>query len=268
MMIFQRGDNKMGTDIHSIAQVRRNGSWETVAIGVCGDPRSYNTFAMLADVRIGRGFAGIKTSDGFPYIHEPRGLPADLKEPTRMSQVEVDSDDSDDEDDDNDDDNSVRVNKDHLVAAWDWDGNEVAIESEKASRVRYLKEDSSRMWLGDHSHSWCTLTELNTFVENVVKSYTVKLCGYVHYQEYCQAKQEGRSFSGWCGNVYGPSIVKVHEKDLPSYVGPEPTDVFAEWEKPALEASWLSEIVAALELVRTRCGVSADDVRFVYGFDS
>lgn len=242
----------MGTDIHSIAQVRRNGSWETVAIGVCGDPRSYNTFAMLADVRNGRGFAGIKTSDGFPYIHKPRGLPADLKEPTR----------------DNDDDNSVRVNKDHLVAAWDRDGNEVAIESEKASRVRYLKEDSSRMWLGDHSHSWCTLTELNTFVENVVKTYTVKLCGYVHYQEYCQAKQEGRSFSGWCDDVHGPSIVKVHEKDLPSYVGPEPTYVFAEWEKPALEASWLSEIVAALELVRTRCGVSADDVRFVYGFDS
>ena len=146
--------------------------------------------------------------------------------------------------------------------------NEVAIESEKASRVRYLKEDSSRMWLGDHSHSWCTLTELNTFVENVVKTYTVKLCGYVHYQEYCQAKQEGRSFSGWCDDVHGPSIVKVHEKDLPSYVGPEPTYVFAEWEKPALEASWLSEIVAALELVRTRCGVSADDVRFVYGFDS
>ena len=122
------------------------------------------------------------------------------------------------------------------------------------------------MWLGDHSHSWCTLTELNTFVENVVKTYTVKLCGYVDYQEYCQAKQEGRSFSDWCGDVHGPSIVKVHEKDLPSYTGPEPTNVFAEWEKPALEASWLSEIVAALELVRTRCGVSADDVRFVYGF--
>ena len=151
-LIFQRGDDKMETDIHSIAQVRRNGSWETVAISVCGDPRSYNTFAMLADVRNGRGFAGIKTSDGFPYIHKPRGLPADLKEPTRMSLVKVDSDDSDNEDDDNDDDNSVRVNKDHLVAAWDRDGNEVAIESEKASRVRYLKEDSSRMWLGDHSH--------------------------------------------------------------------------------------------------------------------
>ena len=52
------------------------------------------------------------------------------------------------------------------------------------------------------------------------------------------------------------------------YSGPEPTDIFAEWEKPALEASWLNEIVTALELVRTRCGVSAEDVRFVYGFDS
>ena len=260
----------MGTDIHSIAQMRRNGSWETVAIGVCGDPRSYNTFAMLANVRNGRGFAGIKTSDGFPYIHEPRGLPADLKAPTRMSLVEVNSNDSDDDEDDvdSDDETHIRVRKDCLVAAWNWNGKEVSLDSQEARRVYYLDEDSSKMWLGDHSHSWCTLTELNTFVENVVKPYTVRLCGYVNYQEYCQAKQEGRSFSGWCGDVHGPSIVKVHEKDLPSYTGPEPTNVFAEWEKPAIEASWLSEIVAALELVRTRCGVSADDVRFVYGFDS
>ena len=259
----------MGTDIHSIAQVCRDGSWVTVAIGIYGDPRSYNTFAMLANVRNGRGFAGIRTSDGFPYIHEPRGLPADLKEPSRMSLAEVDNfDDDESGDEDDGDDNDVCVNKDRLVAAWDWDGNEVAIESEKASRVRYLKEDSSRMWLGDHSHSWCTLTELSTFVENVVKPYTVKLCGYVDYPEYRQAQQEGRNFSSWCGDVSGPSVVKVYEEDLPSYIGPEPTHIFAEWERPALDASRLSEIVAALELVRTRCGVSADDVRFVYGFDS
>lgn len=264
----------MGTDIHSIAQVCRDGSWVTVAIGIYGDPRSYNTFAMLANVRNGRGFAGIKTSDGFPYIHEPRGLPADLKEPSHMSLVEVEESgdnvdgDDDEEADDNDDDNSVLINKDHLVAAWDWYGNEVAIESEKASRVRYLKEDSSRMWLGDHSHSWCTLTELSTFVENVVKPYTVKLCGYVDYPEYRQAKQEDRNFSSWCGDVGGPRVVKVYEEDLPSYIGPEPTHIFAGWERPALDASKLSEIVAALELVRTRCGVSADDVRFVFGFDN
>ncbi len=86
----------MGTDIHSIVQVRKAaerfrllgindappaapGEWVTVGVAVAGDPRSYNTFAMLADVRNGRGFAGIKTSDGFPVIHEPRGLPSDLE---------------------------------------------------------------------------------------------------------------------------------------------------------------------------------------------
>ena len=69
----------MGTDIHSIAQVNRDGRWQTVAVGIDGDRRSYNTFAMLADVRNGYGFAGCRTSTGFPVIHEPRGLPEDLK---------------------------------------------------------------------------------------------------------------------------------------------------------------------------------------------
>ncbi len=239
----------MGTDIHSIAQVRRNGVWETVAIGICGDPRSYNTFAMLANVRNGRGFAGIKTSDGFPFIHEPRGLPSDLKDP---SLVEVD----------------IYVRKDSLVAAWDWDGKLVAVDSTETRRTRYLNDDGGRMWLGDHSHSWCSLSELIAFVETVAKTSTVKLCGYVDYAEYQKAKAEGRDFSGWCGDVSGPSIVKVHEKDLPSWEGWEPTHVFAEWEKPVLDASWLQEIVVALQTVQSRCGVSAEDVRFVYGFDS
>ena len=69
----------MGTDIHSIAQVKRDGRWTTVAIGIDGDQRSYNTFAMLANVRNGYGFAGCRTSTGFPVIHEQRGLPEDLK---------------------------------------------------------------------------------------------------------------------------------------------------------------------------------------------
>ena len=69
----------MGTDIHSIAQVNRDGRWQTVAVGIDGDRRSYNTFAMLADVRNGYGFAGCRTSTGFPVIHEQRGLPEDLK---------------------------------------------------------------------------------------------------------------------------------------------------------------------------------------------
>lgn len=37
--------------------------------------RNYNLFAILADVRNGRGFAGVKTGEGFNSIDDPRGLP-------------------------------------------------------------------------------------------------------------------------------------------------------------------------------------------------
>jgi hypothetical protein len=40
--------------------------------------RNYNLFAMLADVRNGRGFAGIKTGEGFTPIAGPKGLPPDV----------------------------------------------------------------------------------------------------------------------------------------------------------------------------------------------
>ncbi len=40
--------------------------------------RNYCFFAILADVRNGRGFAGISTGDGFNPISEPRGLPENV----------------------------------------------------------------------------------------------------------------------------------------------------------------------------------------------
>jgi len=40
--------------------------------------RNYCFFSILADVRNGRGFAGVDTGDGFNPISEPRGLPEDV----------------------------------------------------------------------------------------------------------------------------------------------------------------------------------------------
>lgn len=39
--------------------------------------RNYNLFAILANVRNGRGFTGVKTGDEFNIISEPRGIPDD-----------------------------------------------------------------------------------------------------------------------------------------------------------------------------------------------
>ncbi len=44
------------------------------------DGRNYNLFAILADVRNGRGFAGVRTGEGFNPISEPKGLPEDMSE--------------------------------------------------------------------------------------------------------------------------------------------------------------------------------------------
>jgi hypothetical protein len=40
--------------------------------------RNYNLFAILANVRNGHGFAGVKTGEGFNPIAPPRGLPHDI----------------------------------------------------------------------------------------------------------------------------------------------------------------------------------------------
>ena len=230
----------MGTDIHSIAQVNRDGRWQTVAVGIDGDQRSYNTFAMLADVRNGYGFAGCRTSTGFPVIHEQRGLPEDLK---------------------TNEDNGLLINKTDLVCAWDWGGNEIPIDSPDARRVKYLDEEP--MYLGDHSFSWCTLTELRTFIENVAKKTETRIVGIVDLAAYNLHKQTCQRYTNWCGMVSGPGIVV--ESDPP---GPRATHVQTSWPVNAAESSRLCKIEAALSLVAERTGAAPESIRFVYGFDS
>jgi hypothetical protein len=77
----------MGCDIHFYVEQKRDGKWTAVGEFVKDedgymrggesfyDGRNYNLFAILADVRNGRGFAGIKTGKGFNPISQPRGIP-------------------------------------------------------------------------------------------------------------------------------------------------------------------------------------------------
>lgn len=95
----------MGTDIHTHIEIREGGQWYhynwrneyVTGEGEYGpkydwerlfeDPlwigRSYDLFAILADVRNGYGFAGVPINSGFDVIDEPRGLPHDASEQTR-----------------------------------------------------------------------------------------------------------------------------------------------------------------------------------------
>lgn len=77
----------MGTDIHMIVEVHDGGAWRLAVREGWGD-RSYDVFAMLADVRNGYGFAGCVTGSGFVVAHEQRGLPADLSDEARRDSGE------------------------------------------------------------------------------------------------------------------------------------------------------------------------------------
>lgn len=74
----------MGCDIHSIVQIGEKNydsnkiEWRTVEARLNGDPRDYDYFGILANVRNGRGFAGLKTGEGFESISEPKGFPKGL----------------------------------------------------------------------------------------------------------------------------------------------------------------------------------------------
>ena len=84
----------MGCDIHMTVEVLKKGKWTPVKQPKPATDslevqwyrpeswnwdfgRNYDSFAILANVRNGRGFAGIKTGSGFKPISEPRGLPED-----------------------------------------------------------------------------------------------------------------------------------------------------------------------------------------------
>jgi len=90
----------MGCDIHLFHEVRTpGGAWESadhwepdeddpLRLTVPYDKalyrgRNYDLFAILADVRNGRGFAGARTGSGFQPISSPRGLPPDVDERIR-----------------------------------------------------------------------------------------------------------------------------------------------------------------------------------------
>lgn len=73
----------MGTDIHMVVEVKKDGKWEYADVPGWDD-RVYDVFAMLADVRNGFGFAGCVTGSGFKVIAPQRGVPEDASEKARQ----------------------------------------------------------------------------------------------------------------------------------------------------------------------------------------
>lgn len=120
----------MGTDIHAVFQVQRDGRWHDVA-SEWEQWRNYELFAWLGNVRNGFGFAGVETFVPIEPLSDNRGLPLDFE----------------------------RCPDDDM-------SHPMSLEAFDPQRRKYLgnedklDDDRHLMWMGDHSHSWLFLDEI------------------------------------------------------------------------------------------------------------
>ena len=150
----------MGCDIHIFAEKKVHNNW--VKIGnvfpnsyydpnecvseynseLTDSPyqgRNYDLFSVLADVRNGRGFAGVKTGEGFVPISAPKGLPEDISQ-----EVKVLSDDW------GDDGHSHSFFTLEELQSYDW--NQITV---RQGVITYNEFDKLKTDSNSQPSSWC-----------------------------------------------------------------------------------------------------------------
>ena len=223
----------MGTDIHGVFQ-RQNPetkAWEDIPHNFRME-RHYQLFAVLADVRNGTGFAGVKTGERVTPIAEPRGYPEDF-----------------------------------VHACFCPDHGEVCDDRHPITTIEVIDprrreyyEDPRPMniWMGDHSHSWLTADEMLAWL---AAAPIVTKTGIIERSQY-EAWDGESAPSDWCGGIWGANIVVVHDNKVERDTHPNWTHIHIEW--PSNLQQELAYFFDEVKRLKDEHGT----VRFVFGFDS
>lgn len=181
----------MGTDIHGVFQRHdaATDKWVDVPSNYEQD-RHYQLFAVLAGVRNGFGFAGVKTGDPVEPIADRRGLPDDF----------------------------VMDGDAHPIASLDF--------MDPGRRKYHGDDEPLEVWMGDHSHSWLTGEEILAWAE---KAPTVTKTGYLTREVYANWDGKSAPES-YCGDSWGLSIVKINDNEVERRETPNWTHIRCEWE--------------------------------------
>lgn len=219
----------MGTDIHGIFQKKvvtpeaPNGVWEDI-LTTYDEGRHYLLFAWLGNVRNGFGFAGVPTHEAIVPLSDGRGYPEDFQ---------VDADDN------------------HRIAANEFRGP-CRAEYYTDEDLDVSNVDRLQMWMGDHSYSWVSGTEV---LEATLPK--IRRTGIIYLDTYKQ--WDGISApEDWCGGVTGPKVVV----STPDNITTATSHVQIEWteDTSASLKYFLDEVRRLVEL--------HGEIRFVFGFDS
>jgi hypothetical protein len=225
------GGRLMGCDIHSYAEVFRDGKWckvgkifknpyydQTSKSGFNGpltdhpyDLRTYDLYAMLADVRNGYGFAGVDTGSGFKTISNPRGLPNDVSDDVRQESED-----------------------------WGLDG---------------------------HSHSWLLLSEIIDWSGWKLETTKRGCVSPIQYQDF---KEKGKPES-YCGWAAGPTTKHVSNEEMDEIISCKLDDDISyytqvSWKETYKDraGTFLTETIPALKKLSQK----TEDIRMVFWFDN
>ena len=160
----------MGCDIHGVFQKKVGDAWEDISSDY-EQNRHYQLFAVLANVRNGYGFAGVRTGDAVEPISEPRGLPQDF-EIDEKSGVHL-------------------VKGSSILTPW--------------QRENYL--DDLEVWMGDHSHSWLTADEMLAWFENAPETTHEGVLSRKQYESWDMVSPPEE----YCGDIWGTGVVVIDE---------------------------------------------------------
>lgn len=218
----------MGTDIHGVFQKLTPHGWEDIPSNY-EQNRHYQLFAVLAGVRNGFGFAGVPTGEAVTPISMPRGLPDDFALQTRVG---------DDEDDD------------------EIEGYAVSPDCVDPRRQKW-HSPGDLLFMGDHSHSWLTGSEMLAWAE---RAPVITKTGVLSREEYAKwdHASEPESYSG---GIMGRDILVVND-DAISIANPAATHIRVEWR------SGLKQELAYFFDEVARLVAEHGEIRFVFGFDS
>lgn len=221
----------MGCDIHMIVQVRDGESWRTVEVPNLDYKKDSKYSFQREEVRY-RGYSD-RNYDAFAIL-------ANVRNGTGVAGCDT------------------------------GDGFEPIAEPRGFPKDFALdsEDDHCGVWMGDHSHSWLTLAEL----EACDWTRTTKQRGWVNGVELKRMRDAGEDRpKSWCGGVSGGRTKHVTLQELDRRIQQpvkndlEYTYAVFEWEETYSEAAgrFYSDFLPILRTLG-----EGEDVRIVFGFDS
>lgn len=231
-IVEQQIGMKMGTDIHAVFQVKKDGEWVDIP-SEFQEHRNYGLFGWLADVRNGRGFAGVLLGQPVVPLQKARGLPCDFTMRAHPNEKDYGGGNE-----------YHRVPREVFDASW---------------RAKYADgtDEDLFVWMGYHDHGWLSFDEI--LAAPASKAWKTGVIDIASFNEW-----DGQSPppNGWSGSIGGRNV-RVAEN--PCLVSEDTTHVQVFWVQDDLFGDFVTEIA---RLKAAGISMGATDGRMVFGFDS